>query len=168
GRHLEGVRQRVAHKTLDELRVFRGHPLEGLFLRDPHDRLRFRERLDLRPDGIDLRFGGLGGLLEEHLDDHVLADVVGPRVDPGEEGDEQTEQEHPDQDSHRRGNGRREVRADGAERLAEEKLGSRHYSVVYWPRRSSRMTSPLSSAITRFPLLSTISRPRVPMPTVVS
>src|SRR4029453_14294050 len=118
---------------------------------------------------VDLLLRGLGRLLEEDLDDDVLAHVVRPRVHPGEEREEEAEQEHPDEHGHRRGHRRRDVRADGAKRLAEEELGPRHQSVsvVYWPRRSSRITFPFSSAITRLRILSTISRSWVAMTTVV-
>ena len=57
--------------------------------------------------------------------------------------------------------------ADRAERFGDDELEAGHHSVSYPPRRSSRTTLPVSSAITRLRILSTISRSWVTIRIVV-
>src|SRR4029453_3055168 len=87
---------------------------------------------------------------QKNVDDELLLLVVGPRDEPRAEADEDAEQEHPDEDRDRRGQRRRLVRADRAERLRDEQPKPGHYSAPYPPRRSSRTSLPSSSAMTRF------------------
>src|SRR5262249_45476233 len=103
---------------------------------------------------------------DEDVDSELLLLVVGPRDEPRAEADEDPDQEHPDEDGQGGRDRGRHIRADRAQRLAEDDADPRHSS-AYPPRRSPRTSLPASSAITRLRILSTISRSCVTMRMVV-
>jgi hypothetical protein len=124
--HLEGVGQRVRGEVLDDVWRQLAHPLERLGLGDEVGPLDERVRIELLPDRVDLlqrRRLGAGRLgAEVDLDEELLLLLLAEVLRPGAEGDHEPEQEHPDQDGHRRRDRGREVRAERADRLGEEKL----------------------------------------------
>src|SRR5205823_10324293 len=142
------------------------HLREACFGRDRRHGLDERVRGQLALNVADFLAVIGDAVVEVDLHDELVLVVVAERESPGREPDQEAEQEHPDQDGHRRRGGRGDVREQRADRLGQQELESSHYE-AYPPRRSSRASRPSSSAITLRRILSTISRSCVAITTVV-
>src|SRR5207342_2565578 len=124
------------------------HDRERVRLRDVGDAARLHTLVRLEKDTQLIDLLGCRRVLDVDVDRELALLGVGPGHEPRAEADEDSDEEHPYQHRDGRGDGRREVRADRANRLREHQADPGHSS-AYPPRRSSRTSLPASSAITR-------------------
>ena len=115
--------ERVVRKVVaEDVGALAAHLAEALLGRDELDALLVDAGILLRSTTHRVHLLRRGVPVVEDLDHEARLDVVAPRARVGREGDHEPEQEHPDQDGHRRCDRRREVRSDRAHRLAQHHL----------------------------------------------